>query len=382
MKIALRDILLGCFFLFFDFGVIITTSQLGDVESRLFIQRMLIIFSAVPLAFNYALGQKITLREGFCIIFFSVLSVIAFIVTQSFNILKLSLFILAVKGVSLRKVIFLNSIALFISMLLVMGSSIFGITDVFYREMADKFDLTWTTYVFGFINPNTPPTIIFSILTGYNIIYRHHLTIKVIFFEILISLLVFFLYSSRTGLFIIMGNSFLLLCYKLFPRWLIFKYLVKPLQYSFFFFTILSIWIIYNYNNLDENWRILDILLSNRLYLWKEFANLYGIFPLGINISNNDMPIDNGYIFILVYYGYIILAIYNLAFFYVSRYSYHQHEWVLLITMVSYSAYGFFETGILSFGLCNILLIFAILIMNRNKHKFISFNEESEVYHG
>lgn len=370
-KVALRDIMLGCFFLLFDFGVIITTSQLGDVESRLFIQRVLIIFSSIPLVFSYVLAQKITLREGFYIIFFSALSVLAFIITQSFNILKLSLFILAVKGISLRKVIFFNILSLFLSMTLVMVSSVLGVTDIFYREMATKFDLVWTTYVLGFTNPNAPPTIIFSILTGYNIICRRHLTIKVIFFEVFIALIIFFLFSSRTGLFVIIGNSFLLLCYKLFPRWRIFKCIVKPLQYSFFFFTILSVWAVYNYNNLDASWQTIDILLSNRLYLWKEFVNLYGVFPFGINASNNDMPIDNGYIFILVYYGYIVLVMYNLAFFYVSKYCYHQHEWILLITVVSYSVYGFFETGILAFGLCNILLIFAVLIMNGKKHKEI-----------
>lgn len=368
-KITLHDIILTAFFLIFDFGIIISACQLGTSEERLFIQRILIIASSVPLILDYVLAQTFSLRECLCVIFFLILSVVTFIATQSFNVLKLSLFILAARGTTLRKAVIFNIGALFLSTCIIVLTSIFGITDIYFRESAVKFDMIWTTYVFGFNNPNTPPLIIFSIITGYNIINRHNIKSTIIFSELFIGFMIFFFFASRTALFAITGYCILLLGYKLFSSNRIFKWIMKPLQYTFLFFTILSLAAIYYYSDVNTGWRELNLLLSNRLYLWKEFFNLYGFSFLGQNMSANDAPLDNGYVFILIYYGTLVLAIYNIMFLYVSRFCYRKCEWVLLITAITYSVYGFFETGILSFGFCNVLLVFSVLVMNGKKSK-------------
>lgn len=71
-KITLHDIILTAFFLIFDFGIIISACQLGTSEDRLFVQRILIIASSVPLILDYVLARTCSLRECFlCYLFFN-----------------------------------------------------------------------------------------------------------------------------------------------------------------------------------------------------------------------------------------------------------------------------------------------------------------------
>lgn len=105
--------------------------------------------------------------------------------------------------------------------------------------------------------------------------------------------------------------------------------------------------------------------MSGRLYYWQGFIQTYGYQAFGNNMSLNKNPLDNSFLYLLIYNGYIALIIYNIIFLYISNYAYKKNNILLFITVIATEVYCFTESTPLNFSFSPVLLYFASLIMTK-----------------
>ena len=88
------------------------------------------------------------------------------------------------------------------------------------------------------------------------------------------------------------------------------------------------------------------------------------IHLFGNNMTLNTDALDNGFLYLVIYYGVSMLVIYNFMFIYISKYAYKNKKGVLFFTIIACELYCLGESTPLSFTYSPVLLYFASLIMN------------------
>ena len=363
-RYSLIDITALLFFLCISLSNCLSTSQITvpkvGTMGLIFVAGLLLLYSYLQL------GKIKVTGAIFAIVLFFI-SVLSYIHTGTLAAFRIFLFTLIARGLTYKKMISYNNKMLFIAFLMVVISSLVGVTDMHWVATSDKIFFRQVVYVFGFRNPNTPPIILFAFITGHNLLRGSALQNKEIIIEFIINGIAFYLFQSRTAAGV--TTVYLLLLLFLRKR-LIFSSLQRilwPLQYLFFGGTISTILIALNFYALDSSWQNLNLLMSGRLFLWHSFILTYGLQFFGNNMTLNTDPLDNGFLYLGIYYGISMLIIYNFIFIYISRYAYKKQDSILFFTILAYEVYCFGESTPLFFNYSPVLLYFASLIMNKRK---------------
>lgn len=358
------------FFLCMDLGRCLGASQLKVPSSLV---TMLFLGSSIFLLLSYLKLGKIRLMGIiFCTILFFI-AIFSYMHTSSLAVFKFLLFILIARELTYKKAISYNNKMLFIASGIIVLSSFVGITSIQWTGTLDKISYQRIAYSFGFHNPNIPPMIIFALMAGYNILQDSPIKVRNILFEFIITVISFYLFESRTALAV---STAYLLSIVLLQRQKIFsslKLFLWPFQYLFLVGTVLTLYITSNFSALDSSWQEINLLLSGRLFLWQLFIQTYGMQFFGNNMTLNTDPLDNGFMYLLIYHGISMLVIYNFMFIYISRYAYKAKKSILFLTIIAYEVYCFGESTPLFINYSPVLLCFATLIMNgkRIDEKFI-----------
>lgn len=363
-RYSLIDITALLFFLCISLSNCLSTSQITvpkvGTMGLIFVAGLLLLYSYLQLG-----KIKVTGAIFAIVLFFT--SGLSYIHTGTLAAFRIFLFTLIARGLTYKKMISYNNKMLFIAFLLVVISSLVGVTDMHWVATSDKIFFRQVVYVFGFRNPNTPPIILFAFITGHNLLRGSALQNKEIIIEFIINGIAFYLFQSRTAAGV--TTVYLLLLLFLRKR-LIFSSLQRilwPLQYLFLGGTISTILIALNFYALDSSWQNLNLLMSGRLFLWHSFILTYGLQFFGNNMTLNTDPLDNGFLYLGIYYGISMLIIYNFIFIYISRYAYKKQDSILFFTILACEVYCFGESTPLFFNYSPVLLYFASLIMNKRK---------------
>lgn len=345
------------FFLCMNTAIVIGFSQFHEEQ---LLQYGLMFFAALFLLFKYVITNDISLKNILISLFFIGIAFASYFYTRRLTLFQIVLYVLAAKNLNLEDILKFNIASLVIATGFIFFTSLIGVTDKYY------FDASKAALRLGFANPNTVAVIMFSILASYNLIRKSKPSFKTIGLDFLYIIFCYFVFKSRSEL--VAGIIYILilaLVQNISGKGLFYKILF-PFQYSFLAGTILIGYILEKYDSFSSTWNELNFLLSGRLFYWHAFLDYYGIKLFGNRIVDETMPLDNGYIFLLIYQGVILLLLMNYIYIYVSRYAYMTKNKTLLVTIFAYAFYCAAETAPLYFNLSPIGLIFAQLIMNRN----------------
>lgn len=378
IKFKLRNFSFLMFFLFMSFASVLGFSQFnGEGLGRIVIQ-LLVLLGTLFLIIDYLTLKKIRASSLFFIIVSSVLALLSVTQTKSFGLLILLQMIMIAKDSSLDSLLKYNTVTLTIAFLFIIFTSLIGITDPSFHEVI-KNEVSFIVYRFGFGNPNSAAAILFAIVTGFNLLHRNRFRKKYLIGEVVLTVLVYRIFGSRTFAAIMIGYGLSILLMTYLSKIRTSLKLLWPIQYFFLVASIATLYLSLNYNMLGNTWYDLDVILSGRLSTWYSIINYYGIHLFGTDMSSLDKGLDNGYLYLLMYSGIFSLIIYNLIFYFVAKKAWNNQEWMILITMLFYTVYAFFESTPLLGGLCNILLIFGYLVLGKQREKLSQVERNQEL---
>lgn len=368
MKFKLRDFSFLLFFFFMSFASVLGFSQFNEEGLGRNVIRLFVLLGTLFLIIDYLALKRIKVSSLLFIMISSVLALLSVAETKGFGLLILLQMVMIAKDASMDSLLKYNTISLAVAFLFVIFTSLIGITDYAFREVV-KNEVSFTVYRFGFRNPNSATAILFAIVTGFNLLYRNCFRKKYLIYELALTVITYFIFGSRTFAATMIGYGISILLMACLLKIRKSFNLLWPIQYFFLIASVTTLYLSLNYNTLGNLWYDLDIILSGRLSTWYMIVNYYGIHMFGTDMSSLDQGLDNGYLYLLMYSGIFSLIIYNLIFYFVAKKAWNRQEWMILITMLFYIVYAFFESTPLIGSLCNILLIFGYLVLGKQKEK-------------
>ncbi|WP_337544921.1 hypothetical protein [Megasphaera sp.] len=184
-----------------------------------------------------------------------------------------------------------------------------------------------------------------------------------------ISFFIYYFFQNRTALIVLLFYLIFLIIANCASKSIWFKWVMKPFQYLFFIGTVLTCYVAFYFNPIDSTWYDWNILLSGRLALWKKFLYTYEMSIFGASATNTIDPLDNAYLYLLIFDGILMLVFFNGIFLYLSRFAYKCKNWGLFLAVIAYELYCFSESAPLSFNLCSVLLVFSWLVMNTRESR-------------
>lgn len=368
MKFRLKDFSFLLFFFFMSFASVLGFSQFNEEGLGRNIIRLFVLLGTLSLIIDYLALKRIKVSSLFFILISSALALFSVAATKGFGLLILLQMVMIAKDASMDSLLKYNTVTLAVAFLFIVLTSLVGITDYTFHEVV-KNETSFTVYRFGFGNPNSAAAVLFAIVTGFNLLRRHYFRKRYLIYELALTVITYRIFGSRTFAVTMIGYeiSILLVTYLLKTRR--FCKFLWPVQLFFLMASLTTVYLSLNYNTLGNIWSDLDIILSGRLSTWSMIVNYYGIHLFGTDMSSLNQGLDNGYLYLLMYSGIFSLIIYNLIFYIVARKAWNCQEWMILITMLSYIVYAFFESSPLMGGLCNILLIFGYLVLGKQREK-------------
>lgn len=351
------------FFFCMNFSSSIGVSQLGMDSTSKQIQLGLIGVSVACVIVNCVNFKKMKMTSILLITSLLIIAILSFNFTGNLAVFRIVLFLIIAQDLSVQKILLYNNYTLLFFSGIIILSSFIGFTDMNYYGNVNKL------YSFGFQNPNTPPVIAFTLITGYNLLKNKNLKKKEIFFEIVISVFIHYLFVNRTALIVLVFYLIVLVIANYASQSIWFKWVMKPFQYLFFIGTVLTYYAASNFNAIDSTWYDWNILLSGRLAFWQNFLYTYGMSLFGASSVNVIDPLDNAYLYLLIFDGIFMLIFFNGFFLYLSRFAYKSKNWGLFLAVIAYELYCFSESAPLSFNLCSVLLVFSCLVMNTKESR-------------
>lgn len=361
----IKNILVVLIFLCINFSHVFGLSQLTQIDGFRLISQISIILAGILLIVLYIFIGRYTQKE--CIIIASCIAIAIpyYINTFSFTLFTTIIAFLTVKGVEKKKIFKYNLYTIAIPFVLVILSSIVGITSIGYREAAKVNGMDFSAYAFGFFGGNGAADVLFVMIASYNLMKNVILKKSEYIIEIFIAFLMWIAFGSRTGT---LSLSIYIILMWIIPKLMqlnFSKHIIGLARYIFLIGSILSCYAVYNYNGINEAWYDLNMLLSYRLSLWHDTVMYYGANLFGNDLHDLSVPLDNGYVYILLSFGIIVFVLYNFIFFYVANVCYHYQYWMGIATIIAYAIYAFSETVPLVSTFCNILLLFGCIVLNK-----------------
>lgn len=368
MKLKLKDFSFLLFFFFMSFASVLGFSQFNEEGLGRNLIRLFVLLGTLFLVIDYLVLKRIRVSALLFILISSVLALLSVAETKGFGLLILLQIIMIAKDASMDSLLRYNTVSLAIAFLFVVLTSLIGITDYSFHEVI-KNEVSFTVYRFGFGNPNSAAAVLFAVVTGFNLLHRNCFRKRYLIYEFVLTVIIYRLFGSRTFAAAMIGYEICILLMEYLLKIRKFCKLLQPVQYFFFIASLTTLYLSLNYNTLGNVWNDLDIILSGRLSTWHMIVDYYGIHLFGTDMSSLNRGLDNGYLYLLMYSGIFSLIIYNLIFYFVAKKAWNRQEWMILVTMLFYILYAFFESTPLLGGLCNILLIFGYFVLGKPREK-------------
>jgi hypothetical protein len=214
-----------------------------------------------------------------------------------------------------------------------------------------------TRYALGMGHPNTLATYVFVMILEYLLIKSKFLNYKHIAVSAISGLLMFYVTGSRTATYTLIIIFFLLIVNKYFNvfsnKIVSTVILLSPILMSVVSFLVARFG---TYSRFISS--SLNNLTSGRMYYFSNLFNNYGlslwgrVIPeLDKNISqSNDITLeflDNAYLSLMIVYGVIMLALYISYFTTLQASFIKDHNKYLMILLLAFLIYGFFENTLL-----------------------------------
>lgn len=275
--------------------------------------------------------------------------------------LMLSFFaLLASKDITLKSIFKV----IFVSGLISMGLSIviYFSVEGFSQALLEKrqffgVELLVSKNSLGYSHANMLYLLMFVLVSLYTYVRFNVLTIIDYMGILLVSLLFFWITFSRTGIIVSLVSILILVLLKKIPsNNFLYRYIAYiPLFILFLSFILPFLYTLYP----DGIMHILNRTLSDRLYYSAEFLRVaeqsfFGTNVHGIVGGETGFPLraDNSFVLILRAYGYINFAILCLLTFKISKQTFKNEEWYIIIIMYLYCfTEGFFVIAVQNIAL-------------------------------
>ncbi len=336
------------------------TNFLAGINSDIINGLCLILFT---LSINY---NKFTKKEIIYSIIITLVSVASLLVTGSFSMLKLSMFVLGCKYKDINKIVKVLLYSSAISFFFNVATALLSGTDLYIESNFGRGEIE-RRLAFGFKSPNNLHA--FFLFISLCFLYTKDRYKKNIFLILFLALnIILYQYTiSRTGLVIGLVATFILFTTKTIQSSKkILKIPSGVLSLIYIIICLLPIILLTLYNT--DIVQSINTLATNRLLLANRFVEEYGIHLFGARISG-DHVVDLGVISFIVRYGIIPFFIYAISQVLLIRKYCNKKDLLKLSFIFTFLLYGLSE-DVLYYVFINIsTLFFSDLGLKESKEK-------------
>ena len=326
---------------------------------------------------------KFDIKSVIKIVICSLIVCIVSVVSGDKKLLKLILFIIAIKDVSFDEFIKKDFLFKFVLMILVLFLFAMGFTNPTNAYRADGI----IRYSMGFQHPNNFSVYTLSLCFDCIYVYKNK---KNLFQYILIFISFianYYLADSRTGVFIL----FFVLLYLFIPKKLIIKIMENKIVKLFItnlfvILFILSLFCTVNYvGKRNEFIYQIDAITSRRVFLANQYLKKYPAVSLfghnmietsryiDLEINPHYLPLDNAYMYILLRFGVLVVALLIYLYFVTIKCAYKMKNYTLIFVLTLWTTYAVMEATYISIDYNPFLLAFSYAFyVNRNHKKDIN----------
>ena len=323
-----------------------------------FISILFILFSIF-----LSLKKRKRKNELLFIIIMLLINLIVLYISKEEKILILSLFVIACKKINIEKLIKFDATIKISFLIIVSLLYKLGLTEI-YDMVRENGQIR---YSMGFSHPNVFAAYLFSAtLSLFFVLFnKNYKKSKLIFLLIASIILGYNITSSRT-LVISIIVLIVFLCFS--------KKNLKILKIAKYLpITIAAISLIlgYAYNSNNQILNNLNTLSSQRVYFMNKFLNEYNVTLFGNKIEYissiygkengiEAMVLDNAYLLFILKYGIIMTIIFG--YMLIKTLKKFEHDRKVIIPLISFMIYGFFESGFIYLNI-NIFLLYLSSIL-------------------
>ena len=300
-----------------------------------------------------------------CTLFFTIVS----IVTNDKKMLKLMSLIIAFQNINFEKFIKKDFTFRSIFLIIVVFLNLLGFT---HNNDVTRIGESTIRYALGFHHPNT--FAVYTMMLGLEFIYlnRTDKKIKSFIFVIIIFGLNYFLTDSRAAMII----EILMIIYLTIPSNVIQKLfenkiIKNGITLSFLILLFLSLFLTFNYSKNNNLLYKVNELTSSRIMLANMYIKKYSVFSLfGQEISEtnrfidskqnpNYIPLDNGYVHLILKFGFLTTIIFFLFYFIALKRLYENKNYILIFIIFILNLYLVMEATTIGVIYNPFLLVFA-----------------------
>ncbi len=314
--------------------------------------------------------QKYTIIEFFKIMFICFVGLIISIKTETFMILWSVLILIISKNIDVKVCYRITLVITSVIFLTVVLGSMTGLIKN-HTIQSDFFDAS--RYCMGFDHPNTCQSTFF--LMCIMIIYSFWDKFNIIWGIVLIwlQLLLFGYIKSRTGLIIVFITVFLAVAFKSKFR----KFFSQLCIYFLPICLIVLLVLLFLYPQLGIS-HVVDKLITGRVSQAYQYLVQYGIHLFGNNIIELSSDyvgwhnmLDCGHYRLLINYGLIIFAFYEISIIGLMIKFYREEKLDLMIVLIAFFFYGITESFI-SYIFSNVsILLFSLTFFKETRRNDI-----------
>ena len=357
LKDATSALFIICLNLYYLLGISQFSEKITIVETAL------LSVGIVSLVFHYiaVINRQTNLNLLIMLIFLVAIGGIAFYLSGGPTLLKLILFALAIVEVDKYKILRYQYYSLVLGILIILGSSIFGIIPMEYARLEG-------VYTFGFVNPNNLLMVYIAAIMTYNLLHEGQVKMRTLFVEFALAAVIFRFTNSRTGMLVTSIYLMNLIIGKVDSSKKISRKFMAVGNYLFIILSAISMFLALGYQKGDLMWEKIDVALSWRPFLWGRYFDDYSITLLGTRLDMDRFgSLDNAYLTLLLKYGVLVFGVYLILFVSMSRRAVQQNKWDFVACIIAYEIYFVSEFGPVLVNVNIALLIEIHYLMNRRK---------------
>lgn len=322
--------------------------------------------SLIPLSIKL-INTKYEKNEKIFIIISLILGAITFCVTTKPTFLITVLTIIGLKNIDVKKMLKAILNIRVITFITITTLAILGFIDkgemIMWRNnvMDIRFSL-------GYLHPNSLHLSLFLIIALFILCYYKKLKPKHYGFMIMANIITYGFSVSRTGLittFLLIILAFITTLKQEKTN----KYIINSCNYVYIILLVLSILtsLLFPYSHIIEN---LSAILNGRIEYGAKFIQKYGITLFGSNLNNENMIIDNSYLYMLIQYGIAGLSYFSFLFWNLIKKikeNIHIEEAIVVIMIFIYMFTESFVANIFM----NIILLLVTIPYGKQENKVV-----------
>ena len=363
-------------FFYFAFFIILVISKVMGLDNKKFIFILLTFFALIHLIIKI-LNDKYNIRQFMMIVLLILLGGIIFLYSKKPTVLISIVAIVFAKNISFDKLIKLVFNVRLIGFILVVSACLTGAIDnIKSYRLLDNGEIL-TRYSLGFSHPNTAYLNFFILVLLYLYIYFDKVRWVNYMVIIIISQIMYTITGSRTGYIIAVLSMFItcILKHKKLRNNKIIKIMIQITPIICALVSILG-GILYDSSNIL--FKTMDNLLSGRIQLSNRFLNTYSIKPFGQviieggDINGSYLRIDNGYVALLLGYGFFIFILYIVFQTLILKKYIREFKYKEILLIIIFSIYGITEVYIYN-AFINISLLFMSDLLYSNNKRAIKY---------